>query len=383
MTPEEREAVILKTRKEVMAELYGDKKSRAQIIEDERDKFRKEATDGLLFTVGRSTDENSAFAGWRPIEMARVCVERAGLDLTGGNLQVLGRALTSSDFPNILANVANKSLFEGFDSYQEGWRQWCGVGTVNDFKPATLAMAGAASDLDKIEEGQEYKYGDREDAAESFQLATYGKLFAITRQAIINDDLSALTDVPYAHGEAAARKIGDLVYDVLTGTNTMRDGKTLFHADHANIGTAAAVSPTSLAEGIALMRSQKDISGRQTLNIRPRFFIAPVALEGSCELMFNSEYYDATSTDTTRANPYRGSYFSRIYEPRLDDSSESAWYLVGPKGKSVRVFFLPGGEKPYLEKQSGWAVDGAEYKVRIDVAAKALDWRPVVKNAGA
>ena len=40
---------------------------------------------------------------------------------------------------------------------------------------------------------------------ESIQLATYGKMFSITRQAIINDDLTAFTDIPRKMGRAAAR----------------------------------------------------------------------------------------------------------------------------------------------------------------------------------
>ena len=39
------------------------------------------------------------------------------------------------------------------------------------------------------------------------------------------------------------------------------------------------------------------------------------------------------------------------------------------KGKTVKVFFLIGVQKPYLEEKSGWAVDGVEFKVRIDAAA--------------
>ena len=45
---------------------------------------------------------------------------------------------------------------------------------------------------------------------------TYGELFSITRQAIINDDLNMLTDVPMKLGRAAKSTIADLVYAILT-----------------------------------------------------------------------------------------------------------------------------------------------------------------------
>jgi phage major head subunit gpT-like protein len=53
-------------------------------------------------------------------------------------------------------------------------------------------------------------------------LATYGKIFPITRQAIINDDLGAFTKVPAKMGTAAKRTIGNLVYAILTSNAARR-----------------------------------------------------------------------------------------------------------------------------------------------------------------
>jgi hypothetical protein len=68
--------------------------------------------------------------------------------------------------------------------------------------------------------------------------------------------------------------------------------------------------------------------------------------------------------------------------PREGGDDDVAWYLLGPKGKTVKVFFLYGVEAPYLETKQGWNMDGVEYKVRIDVGAKAMDWRAFYKNDG-
>jgi hypothetical protein len=59
-----------------------------------------------------------------------------------------------------------------------------------------------------------------------------GKIFSLTRQAIINDDLDAFTKIPNAWAVLAIRTIGDLVYAILTGNPRMSDGIALFHADH-------------------------------------------------------------------------------------------------------------------------------------------------------
>ena len=357
-------------------------KDRARVGEEYRDKFRHEAINGLCRNIGRSAAE-SDIEGRSVVEIARMALDAANQDSSGAPMRMLSRAETTSDFPLILAAVANKSLEEGFDKANETWDQWCGIGSVNDFKPHSLLQVSGTGDIDEVPEGTEYKYGSRSETKESFSISTYGKLLAITRRAIIDDDLSALGSVPEAHGESVARKIGDLAYSVLTQNAVMGDGTTLFHADHSNIITAAAPGVTSIATGIKMMSTQKDIDGKTRLNIRPVFFLAPVALEGSAEVFFRSERFDDTAKDATRINPYSGTYFQRIYDSRLDDASETAWYLAGRKGKTVKLFFLNGMQKPYVEQRNGWSVDGVEFKVRIDVAAKAIDYRALSYNEGA
>lgn len=362
-------------------------RGQVEVIETERDKFRDAAADSILIRSGVKIEKPAAgaerFAGYSLRELSREALALAKQPTDGDAMRMIGRALTTSDLPNILANVANKSLSEGYETASETWQTWCATGSVSDFKTHTLVRASETEDLDEIVESAEYKHGAMSDTKEEYRIVTYGKLFAISRQAIINDDLAALTDIPRKHGESASRKIGDIAYAVLTANAAMGDGIALFHASHANLGTAGVVSETTIAEAIRLMKLQKDIGGRRRLNINPIFFIAPVALEGSAEVFFNSKLFAGANTAATRENQYAGNRFTRIYEPRLDDTSATSWYLAGPKGKTVTVFFLNGNQTPYLETRQGWNVDGVEYKIRIDAGAKALDWKALVRNAGA
>jgi len=359
------------------------------------DKFRGAAIDSIMIRGGSTLEKPQPgarqLAGFCLRELAREALRIAGQPIGGDIREMVGRALTTSDFPLILAAGANKSLFEGWDAAGETWTVWCGTGSVPDFKEINIVRPGEFDDLDEIPEGAEYKYGGRTEHKEAVKIATYGKMFAITRQTIINDDLSALTDIPRGHGEAAARKVGDLPYAVLTANAAMGDGVALFDdTNHGNVGTGGVVGVTTIAEGIKLMGLQTDIGGKRRLNIRPVFFIGPRTIEGSCEVFFKSmQYADEAAAgtpdealSTTRANPYAGSYFTRVYEGRLDDDDVAAWYLAAQKGKTVKVYFLNGNQRPYMEERAGWSVDGMEYKVRIDAAAKAVDWRGLVYNEG-
>lgn len=374
------QAMVLKGIRENKAQAPG---FRVEAGETEGEKFRSAAQESILVRGGLVTATENDLAALTLRELARECLIRSGQRSIGRNLpEMIGRALTSSDFPKILAASANKSLLMGYENSGETWSTWCATGIANDFKVHSVVRPSEMSDLEEVAEMAEYTHGTRSEAQEQFQIATYGKLFAISRQAIINDDLGALTTIPQAHGEAAGRKVGDVAYGVLIANENMGDSTALFHADHDNLaGSGAAVGVATLAAGIAAMRKQKDILGLRSLNIRPQFFIAPVALEGTCEQLFMSNL-EGTQAKPGQANPYAGNYFIRVYDPRLDDDDANAWYLAGPKGKTVTVFFLNGNQVPYLESREGFNVDGIEYKVRIDCGAKAVDWRALYMNDG-
>lgn len=358
-----------------------------EILNDERDKFRKAAEDAILIRAGYKVEKISdgaiELAGLTLREIARESLRISNQPYKGDALQIIGRALTSSDLPVILGNVANKSLMIGYEEAEETWPIWCDTGTVTDFKIHTAARPSETDDLDEVKEDGEYKYDKISEESEQFKIATYGKIFRITRQAIINDDLGVITNIPKLHGQAAARKIGDIVYAVLTSNSNMGDGIPLFHANHNNLAaTGGAPSISTIAVAVTAMKKQKDKLGKKRLNIRPRFFIAPVSLETVCEQIFRSQLI-GTQSEPNQVNIYAGEYFTRAYDARLDDDSTSAWYIAGPKGMTVKVFFLNGVQTPYLETREGWTIDGVEMKVRIDAGAKAMDWRALYKNPGA
>ncbi len=365
------------------------------VTADGVDKFRSAAEDGLMIRAGLRIEKPAQgaqdVAGWSLLEMARHSLILSNRPSGGSKLEMVGRALTSTDFPLLLANVANKSLFTGWETAQETWQQWCAVGSVSDFKPHFLPRLSETDDLEEIPEGGEYKYGKRLEQQETFVIATYGRMMAITRPAIINDDLAALTDVPKAHGEAAARKIGDLPYDVLKSNAAMGDGSPLFGATHANYvasGSGAAPGIATMEAALLAMGTQKDIQGKRRLNIQPRYLIAPRALQGVAESFFKTDRWSDVSANTdasfasTRTNIYAGDVYHRVYDSRLDDVDKAAWYLAAAQGRTVTVYFLDGQQRPYMEIQQGWEVDGVEYKVRIDAGAKAVDWRGLYYNAG-
>jgi hypothetical protein len=354
------------------------------VTTDERDKVRAAMSDALSMRCGHTVDKPAAGAdelrGFTMLDMGREILRRSGQSYSGNAMEIAKRALSTSDLPLILANAANKSLNVAFNTATETYKTWCGEGEVSDFKENTLVRISETDDLLQVKEGEGYKYSSRSDAKETFRVYKYGRLFAYTWESMVNDDLAALNDIPAQHGEACLRLEGDIAYAVLTANAAMGDGTALFHANHGNVsGGAGAIAQTTLAAGIKAMKLQKDIGGKRRLNIRPVFVIGPATIEGAAEVFFGSTLLSSNM----QTNPYSGSYFTRVYDARLDDTSTSDWYLAGPKGQTVKVFYLRGNRAPYLESQMGFGTDGIEFKVRHVVGAKAVDWKALFKNTAA
>ncbi len=291
---------------------------------------------------------------------------------------------SGSDFPLLLANVAEKAMLKGYDEAEETFQLWTSVGTLGDFKPGKRVDINTFPSLDNIPDGGEYRYADLGDRGETVVLGTYGKLFSLTRQAIINDDLDAFSKIPRSMGRAAIRTIGDLVYAILTGNPVMADGTALFHANHKNLSNGTAISTGSVdAMGVA-MGTQTDATG-STLNINLAKIIVPRALRGTANVVRESEYeVGAASKNNTVPNMVRDT-FEVIADARLDKASPISWYGCADPATNdtVEVSYLDGQQTPTLEQRNGWSVDGVEFKVRHDFGVKALDFRTMQKNPGA
>ncbi len=368
--------------------------SPSTVTADAGDKFVTGATKALLLKSGLEGGEANEFSGMTMREIARHSLDLRGIKKTFSDpLMMVGTAMqptmvsgmhTTSDFVNILANVANKSMLRGYTEVEETFDQWTARGVLTDFKPGTRIDAGLFPALAKVEEGAEYTYATMSDRAETIQLATYGKMFAISRQAIINDDIGAFSRIPLKMGRAAKRTVGNLVYAILTSNPNLSDGVPLFHATHNNLLAGAGITAASISAARAAMAKQKDVDGHAAggLNIRPRFLLVPVELEDDAAVLMASEF---DPSKTQRVPNSARNAATVISEARLSAASAAAWYMAADPNSvdTIEVAYLNGVDTPTLEQREGWGIDGVEFKVRLDAGVKAFDFRGLSKNPGA
>jgi len=362
--------------------------TRVTSVQDRSEKFAIGYTNAILARAGIKKDDSSnEFRGLTLIEAARNCLQNLPQPISTGNLDkmtMVGLAFTSSsDFTNILENIASKSMLKGWEAADETYMHWTSKGTLTDFKPTKLVGMNSFSNLLEIPEGSEYKYGTIGDRGVMAQLATFGSLFSISRQGIINDDLRMFTRIPQSMGRAAPRLIGNLVYGTLNNNEAMADTFNLFSTEHKNlIETGTGITTSAIDAMRVLMAMQKDPDNReQALNIRPAYLIVPTALEGAAKVLMESETEIASNQNNSKKpNSVRG-MAKVISDARLNGT---AFYTVANQNvnDTVEVQYLDGNEAPFLEQQSGWKIDGVEFKVRLDAAVTALDDKGMVKNPG-
>ncbi len=246
---------------------------------------------------------------------------------------MVGMAFThsSSDFSFILSDVANKSMLQGWADSPETFDRWTRAGNLPDFKPGHRVGLDTFPRLREVRPGAEYKYATIGEKGEKIILATYGELFSIDRQSIINDDLSVLSTIPMSMGRAAKATVGDLVYAVLQNNPALSDGLPLFGVEHNNY-VAGELSVDNLASARAQMRLQKSQAG-QVLNIVPKFLIVPAIQEALAETIIRSISVPGSSNSGTH-NPVRDT-LDIVVEPRLDGVDEDAWYLAAAQGSDT------------------------------------------------
>ena len=109
---------------------------------------------------------------------------------------------STSDFPDILAAVTNKTLRQAYEAYPRTFPLFCRQVLATDFKAMHRVQLGEAPQLLKVGESGEFKRGALGESKESYRIETYGRVIAIARQVLINDDLDAFTRIPAMYGNA-------------------------------------------------------------------------------------------------------------------------------------------------------------------------------------
>ncbi len=315
-----------------------------------------------------------AYVGLSIPEIARDCLRTRGVQTSGlSSASVIERALSTSDFPLILGDTVGRTLRDGYRTAPAPVRQLGRQTTNRDFRNKHRLQLSEAPTLEKVLEDGEFKYGGLAEAKESYKLDTFGRIISITRQALVNDDLGAFSDLARRFGRAAAAFEAKFLVDLITSAAglgpTLSDGKALFHTDHGNKGTVALDGTSALSTARLAMRKQKGLVA-EPIAVTPKFLLVPPELETMAETLVAQ----ITPATVDEVNVFT-SKLTVLVEPRLTDTGR--WYVVADPAEvdGLEFAYLEGEPGPQIETQAGFDVDGVKVKVRLDFGAGFVDWR--------
>lgn len=280
---------------------------------------------------------------------------------------------TTSDFPQLLNTAAARVLAQAMEDQQSPIKAIARKVNRPDFRILNSVRADSAPDLLKVNEHGEYKYGSLAEASNGWGVATFGRILALTRQAIINDDLGAFAAAISGFAASAARLEADRLASMLLTPGTV-DGAPVFDATR---GTSVdkALTAEGLAAAVLALRGQRGLHGG-LLAQQPGTLIVPAALELKALQLVTS----LSPARTDDVQPFSG--LTVAVEPRLDAASATAWYLVARNQSALEYGYLEGAEGVQMVERGGFEVDGVEYRARLDFGcgwAAPVGW---VKSTG-
>jgi len=374
--------------------------------QDQRDKFVRGVSAWLFEKAGTGMVERAhkmgakgfekieldggEFRGATLVDIARMCLERAKPGSTRGiydRKKIVEMAFRAStgDFAVLFENVMHKFMRASYATQENTWRRFCGVDTVSDFRASNRFLNGSFGTLPVVAENAEFQQQEIPDGSKlTVSTETRGAIIGLSRQAMINDDMGALTDLVTRFGASAQRTIESEVYRLLNLNSGLGPDQTdtdpFFHnASRGNVSTGAALTVAAIDADRVHMAAQMDADANDYLDLKPSILlVAPGNLAKA--KVINASAYDHTSTDAQKPNAVQGLFSDIVDSPRLAGNRR---YLFTAQKDAIKVVFLEGsGEGPVMESQDGFEVDGTQWKARIDVKVNFFDPKHALTNAG-
>lgn len=319
------------------------------------------------------------FMGLSVVELARESLRQGGHNVTGlGAAALIERALSTSDLPLALTEATRRSVAAAYRRPGSALRGLAGSRTVPDYRERKFVRLSELDPLVRRHEGGEVRYGAIDEEGESVAVVNWARGLRLTREALINDDLGLLGDVPARLGRAARESEDQELVNALVGSGgagrAMSDGKALFHADHGNLAASgAAISETTLSAARLAMRRQTDSRGNRVA-VEPRYLVVPPDLETTAQKQL------AAIQAATVAEVNAFATLGLLVEPRLTDAAR--WYLAGEGVDGLAIVRLEGRAGPQVDSTVDFDTKSLKFSVLNDFAVAVLDWRGWYANAG-
>ncbi len=283
----------------------------------------------------------------------------------------------------IFSNVMGKRFVEGFMNVDQSWREVSGIGSVNDFKEVSKYSLSGDMKYKQVGPGGELKHGEIGSVKYVNQADTYGILFGINRQNMINDDLDVLSTVPNRMGRGAGINFNDVFW------TRFLNNAAFYTAGNNNLIEVGPLSIAELRRMVTASRLQTDPDGRPMAN-RPTILLTGVENESLAQKLFmDDKIVSGNTVAELDGNEHKGKY-KAVSSPYISDttlggSATESYLLVDPSISAViNTVFLNGVQTPIVEQNpANFDTLGLVYRAYQDFGVEEEEFRAGVKSKGA
>lgn len=328
---------------------------------------------------------------------------RAGDKIHNGNLRealqfactpLICGGFSTLSLPGLLSNVANKEILMGYKEEDQTWREIAVVKSVSDFKQTTSYRLLDNMEFEPIGPTGKIKHGTLGEESYTRQAKTYAKMYSLTRDHFINDDLEALQEIRTRVGAGGAKKLNNVFW------TRFLDNASFFTSARGNYITGATtnlgIDGVGLEAGVTAFRKMRTTAadGKKRIGGRPSILLVPPELEFIATRLYASVAVNtggaATATSVPdaniHANKYRPVVCDWLSDADFTGNSATAWYLFRDlgQGAAMAVSFLNGVQEPTVESaDADFSQLGVDFRGYFDFGCDLAEPLAGLKSKGA
>ncbi|WP_299438923.1 prohead protease/major capsid protein fusion protein [uncultured Rhodospira sp.] len=351
------------------------------------DLIRRSMADALaanMTPLCKAEGQATQYRSYRPLDMVAELLSARGERVNRFDREaLLTRALgahSSSDFPSLLADAANKSLLAQYTAAAPAYRSIAARRSFSDFKAHKFLRVGDFPTFHEVEEGGETRYGTISENKETVTATEYATGIVIGRRALLNDDLSALSDFSGLIATRTAAFEDATVFALLaTDGPTLSDGVTMFStaATRSNkASSAAAIGVDAVGLGVKALRGMTGLDGLP-INVQPRYLVCGIGSEVKARQLLAT----ITPAQASNVNPWSGA-FELVVSPHV---SSNRWHIAADPAQVPCVVYgyVNGADGPQISTEVDFDTRAVKVRAGLDFGCGVIDWRGWYLNTGA
>jgi len=283
---------------------------------------------------------------------------------------LLREAITTSDFPNLFGFIVERDILARYRIVVADWRTYCATGTMPNFNQGELhKVQGQDQRLDLVGEKGEYLIARESNAHYHRKVYKRGRQFDISWEALVNDVLDSMRNIPQKFADACIRTEAFQVtslYAAAAGPNPLLFAAApgVLDVDGARVINLGVLPLTilNLEATLALMGAQVDVNG-EPIAVRGIHLVVPMPLEFTARQILTSAtkmWVDqaggagaAIPYPMTNVLPQMGIQLHVDPYLQVVDTSatnDTTWYVFADpsQGEAIHMDFLTGHEEPEI-----------------------------------